>query len=287
MTGCIYALVALCIVVLYKSSEVVNFATGDLVMVGAYLALLAVTAYHLPYYLVFPLVAVSVFCFGALFETVVIRRVLSRFGAAHGALVPVIIATFGLSFLLKGIVRVTPYAKEMQRLPPLIAGPPVFIGPVVLQRQDLLIVAITVLVIAGLAFFFGFTAPGRALRACSQNPKAAALVGIPVKRMRTLVWAISASLAGLAGVLVGPKLPLTPDIGVIAIIMGLSAAVIGGFSNLPGAIVGGIAIGVLQNVASLFVGSRALAIAPFLVIMVVLTLRPQGLLGGDLQAKKI
>src|SRR5690606_5013910 len=154
-----------------------------------------------------------------------------------------------------------------------------FLGNVVLQPQDLAIVAISVVLILGLWAFFSLTLTGKALRATSQNPRAAALIGLPVRRMRMTTWGTASALAAVAGILLAPKLVMTPDMGII-VILAFAAAVIGGFSSLPGCIVGGIVLGVIQNLVGLFISSQAISVAPFLVIMLILVLRPQGLFGG-------
>ena len=197
-----------------------------------------------------------------------------------------VIGTVGLSYVLKGAVRVVPYTEEVRRLPPFSSGQPIFIGPVVLQHQDIAIVLAAIVIMAALWAFFSFTMIGKALRATSQNPRAAALVGIPVRIMSMTAWGLAAALAGIAGILLAPKLLLTPDSGVV-VILALAAAIIGGFTSLPGCVAGGILLGVVQNLIGLFVSSRAISLAPFLVIMIVLLLRPQGLFAGKVTAKKV
>src|SRR4030095_12551967 len=194
----------------------------------------------------------------------------------QSVLVAMVIATVGLSYVLKGAVRVVPYTEEVRRLPPFSTGQPIFLGPVVLQHQDVAIVIATIAIMAALWAFFNFTMIGKALRATSQNPRAAALVGIPVRLMSMAGWGLAAALAGVAGILLAPKLLMTPDMGVI-VILALAAAIIGGFTNLPGCVAGGILLGVIQNLIGLFVSSRAISLAPFLVIMIVLLVRPPGL----------
>ena len=139
---------------------------------------------------------------------------------------------------------------------------------------------------AALWAFFNFTMIGKALRATSQNPRAAALVGIPVRRMSMTAWGLAAALAGIAGILLAPKLLLTPDMGVI-VILALAAAIIGGFVSLPGCVAGGVLLGIVQNLIGIYVSSRAISLAPFLVIMIVLLVRPQGLFAGNVRAKKV
>ena len=286
VTGCVYALIALSLVIVYKSTDVINFAGGEIVMVGGYLGMLGLLYLGLPYAVIFLFSAAITFILGAVFDRVVLNKVLGRAVPGQSILVAMVIATVGLSYVLKGGVRVVPYTEEVRRLPPLFTGEPVFVGPVVLQLQDITIVVIVVLVMLALWAFFSLTLTGKALRATSQNPRAAALAGIPVRRMRMATWGLASSVSAVAGILLAPKLLMTPDMGVI-VILAFAAAIIGGFASLPGCIVGGIVLGVIQNLAGLFLSSNAMSVAPFLVIMLVLLIQPQGLFGGRVVAKKV
>jgi branched-chain amino acid transport system permease protein len=147
-------------------------------------------------------------------------------------------------------------------------------GDIVLQRQDLAIVAVTIAITILLTIFFNFTWPGRALRATNQNPRAAALIGIPVKTMRMAVWGIASALAGISGILLAPKILMTPDI-------------VGGFTSLPGCVIGGVALGIIQNFVGVLISPQAISVTPFFVIMLVLMLFPQGLLGEASTLKKV
>jgi branched-chain amino acid transport system permease protein len=136
-----------------------------------------------------------------------------------------------------------------------------------------------------LTVFFGWTRIGKALRATSQNPRAAALIGIPVKSMRMIAWGLAASLAGIAGILLSPKLLMTPDMGNV-VMLAFAAAIIGGFSSLVGCVVGGVILGVVQNFIGILFSPQAMSVTPFFVIMLILVLRPQGLF-GELAFKKV
>ena len=286
VTGCVYALIAISLVIVYKSSDVINFAGGEMVMLGGYLGMFALLGLGLPYLFVFPFAALVIFAIGALFDRIVLTRTLRRAVPGQSVLVAMVIGTVGLSYVIKGAVRVVPYTEEVRRLPPISAGQPIFLGPVVLQHQDIAIVLAALVIMVALWAFFGFTIIGKALRATSQNPRAAALVGIPVRFMSMTAWGLAAALAGVAGVLLAPKLLLTPDSGIV-VILALAAAIIGGFTSLPGCVAGGILLGVVQNMIGQFVSSRAISLAPFLVIMLVLLVRPQGLFAGRATAKKV
>lgn len=286
VTGCVYALVALSLVIIYKSTDVVNFAGGELVMLGAYIGLLGLGYFGLNYAVMFVLTVIAVFAVGALFDRVALNTISGRRYSAHVDLVPLVVATVGLGYLLKGLVRVVPYTEEVRRLPPLLSGPPIFLGNVILQRQDLAIITVTVVVMIVLTAFFSFTLTGKALRATSQNSRAAALLGIPVKRMRMAAWGLASAIAGIAGILLAPKLLMTPDMGVV-VMLAFAAAIVGGFTSLPGCVIGGVGLGIVQNFVGILLSPQAIAVTPFFVIMVVLLLRPQGLLGEAIAPKKV
>lgn len=287
VSGCVYALIALSIVLIFKASEVVNFAGGEFVMLGAYGGLLALSFLHLPYYAAFVLSALALFVLGAAFNQVVLRTVLRRARRGQRTLVAMVITTLGLSYVLKGGTRVFEYTEELRRVPAAFSGPPIFIGKIVLQRQDVGIVVISLALMLALYLFFQYTITGKTLRATSQNPKAAALIGVPVQRMQMLSWGIACAIAGVAGILIGAKIPVSPDFGAQMILLAFAAAIIGGFVSLPGVVVGGIVLGIVQNLVGVAISSSAIVVTPFVVIMLVLMFRPQGLLGGRHRTKKV
>jgi branched-chain amino acid transport system permease protein len=255
-------------------------------MVGAYIGLLCIVSLNLNYALMLVIVAASLFILGMAFDYFTITKITGRRYSGTPDLVPLVVATIALSYVLKGAVRVVPYTEEVRRLPPLLSGPPIFFGDIVLQRQDLAIVGVTVVIMTALTVFFNFTWAGRAVRATNQNPRAAALIGIPVKSMRMAVWGIASGLAGISGILLAPKLLMTPDMGSVAM-LGFAAAIIGGFTSLPGCVLGGIALGVIQNFVGVLISPQAISVTPFFVIMLVLMLFPQGLFGEANALKKV
>lgn len=286
ITGSVYALIALSLVLVYKSTDAINFAGGEMVMVGCYIAMAGLLYFGLHYAFVFVLTPLVMFALSGLFDRVVLNKILGRSMPGQTTLVAMVIACVGLSDVLKGTVRVFPYTEEVRRLPPFFPGDSIEFASITLQRQDIAIVVVAILIMLALWAFFQFTMTGKALRATSQNPRAAALIGVPVKLMRMSVWGIAGMIAAVAGILYGSKAPMTPDVGTV-VIMAFAAAIIGGFTSLPGCIAGGIMLGVIQNLVGFYVSSKAISVAPFLVIMVILVLRPQGLFGGKMTAKKV
>jgi branched-chain amino acid transport system permease protein len=285
VTGSIYALIALSLVIVYKSTDVVNFAGGDVLMASSYIALVMLLGAGAPYWLAALAAVLGGFVIGAGFDRLVLERI-ARQTRDQDIMVTMVIATIGLSYVLKGVVRALPYADEVQTLPAQFQGMPVFLGNVILLRQDIGIVVAAILAAVVLYAFFRFTRLGRGLRATAEDPRAAALVGIPVRRMRMLIWGIASAIAGLGGLLIAPKTLMTPDMGGI-VVLGLAASVLGGFTNITGVIVGGVLLGVVENMVGLFISTAAIAVAPFVVIMAVLVLRPQGLFAARAVLKKV
>lgn len=282
VTGSVYALLAVAVVIIFKTTDVPNFAQGEVFMVGGYIALFLTLVMGWPYLAVIPVTLAAVALVSGLFQRVVMERVI----ASKGVGVQMVIATLGLAYALKGMVRQTGLGDTPRSLPPLAPTDAVIIGDAVLTQLDLVILAVAVGVMLLLFFMFTYTRVGRAMRAVGMNPKAARLVGVNLARIRMMVWALSGLISAVAALLITPKILITPDIGHIAI-LAYAAAIVGGIASLPGAVVGGFVIGVAENLVGLFISTNAIVVAPFVAIMVVLLLRPQGLLGGKLQVKKV
>ncbi|KOF55344.1 MULTISPECIES: branched-chain amino acid ABC transporter permease [unclassified Achromobacter] len=282
VTGSVYALLAIAVVIIFKTTDVPNFAQGEIFMLGGYVALFLTLVLGWPYLAVIPVTLALVAAVSGLFQRIVMERVL----ASRGVGVQLVIATLGLAYALKGLVRQTGLGDTPRSLPPLAPTDAVVIGDAVLTRLDLVIFAVAVGAMLLLWLMFAHTRVGKAMRAVGMNPKAARLAGVNLARIRALVWSLSGLISAVAALLITPKILITPDIGHIAI-LAYAAAIVGGISSLPGAVAGGFVIGVAENLVGLFISTNAIVVAPFVAIMVVLLLRPQGLLGGRLQVKKV
>ena len=269
--GSIYALVALAIVIPFKASGVLNFGQGEVVTLGAYLALV-LTGLALPY----PVVVASVLLLGAL-GGIVVERVLIR-PIVRAPEFTLVIATFAIGLLIKGMLSI-----RFGDSPNSIDGPfgndPVVLAGLRFNPTALWIFACTALVTLAIIAFFRTTRLGRAMRAVSVNPEAARLMGIRVEMVYRWSWAISTAIGALAGLLVAPLIGINPEIGQL-ILRGLTAAVIGGFTSIPGAVVGGIAVGLLETYSGVLVGTAFKNLVPFVLLMVLLVFRPQGLFGA-------
>ncbi|KTT21725.1 branched-chain amino acid ABC transporter permease [Pseudacidovorax intermedius] len=282
VTGSVYALLALAIVAIFKTTDVPNFAQGEMLMMAGYVALSLLLLVKLPYAAVIPITLVAMAVGGALFQRVVMERVTR----SRGVGVQLVIATLGLAYLLKGLVRQTGLGDTPRSLPALVSNDTVMIGDAALTHLDIAIFGVAVVVMLLIYFMFTHTRIGKAMRAVGMNPKAAQIVGIRLSSIRMMVWALAGLIAGIAALLITPKVLVTPDIAHIAI-LAYAAAIVGGFTSLPGAVLGGLLIGVVENMVGLFISTNAIVVAPFLAILVTLIVRPQGLLGGKVQVKKV
>ncbi len=275
--GSIYALVALAIVIPFKASGVLNFGQGEMVTLGAYAALI-LTQLGWPYPLMLAGVLALGLLGGVLIERALIRPIVS---APEFTLV---IATFAIGLLIKGAISL-----RFGDSPAAIDGPfgtePLVALGLRFNPTSLWILACTASVTLGVIGFFRYAKLGKAMRAVAINAEAAKLMGIKVTTVYRWSWGISTAIGALAGLLVAPLIGINPEIGQL-ILRGLLGAVIGGFTSIVGAIVGGVAVGLIETFAGVLVGSTFKNLVPFLLLMLLLVFRPQGLF-GTADAKRV
>jgi branched-chain amino acid transport system permease protein len=274
-TGSIYALVALGIVLVYKATGTINFAHGDQLMVAGFIAFTLHVMLGLPYLVSMAGAVAGGFALGAVAERIGFRAVLRT------NLVNVVLATLGLAFVLKGVARLTwGGMSDYLAFPPLVSPEPILVGDLVLLPQQLVVTAGALAVMVAFALFFRLTTIGKAMQATADNPRAARLVGIRVERIHMLAFAVGSAVAGAGAALMAPITLLYPDIGFMLFIKGFAAAVLGGLTSLPGALLGGLAIGVVEALAAGYIHSSVQEVSAFVAIMATLVLRPRGLMGG-------
>lgn len=269
--GCVYALVALGFVLIYKATDVVNFAHGEVMMIGAFLGLTFVTRLQLPY---FAGVAAAILCMTVL--GALLNRYLLRPLAGQGILA-IIVVTLGLSILLRAFASVA-WGPETFPMESPFSRKVVQLGAMVLSQEHVAIIVLTAVMVLGMFVFFRFSRLGIAMQATSENPLAAYYVGIPVKTIHSLVWALGAATAGVAGIMLAPISFVHVNMGGIGL-KAFPAAVLGGFGSIPGAIVGGIIIGIIESMAVLYLPEGINNVAAYLLLLLILIVRPQGLFG--------
>jgi branched-chain amino acid transport system permease protein len=270
--GSIYALVGLALVLPFKASGIVNFAQGEIVTFGAYLALI-LSGFGLPYLAVVPLVLVGAAMFGMATERLLIRPI------ANQPEFTLVIVTFAIGFIIKAAIRLHWQDNTFSIDAPFV-GPALVLGALRLNPAYLVFILSTVVVVAALFLFFGYSKFGKAMRATALDPIAAKLMGIRIGSVFSAAWALSTMLGAFVGLLLAPVIGINPEIGHL-ILKGLVAAVIGGFSSLGGAVVGGLLLGLLETYAGAFFGATFKNLVPFGVLILLLLLRPQGLAGAS------
>jgi branched-chain amino acid transport system permease protein len=272
-TGALYALIALGIVVVNKATGVINFAHGDLFMVSGFIAWTLHVPLGLPYGVALVLAVAAGFAIGILTDRIAFQPLI------NADLVSLVLATVGLSFMLKGTARLIWGGKaDYLSFPPLTQAEPILVGPLMIIPQQIVVFAGALVVMAAFAAFFRLTTAGKMMQATADNSKAAKLVGIRTDRVYMLAFGVGSAVAGAAAVLMAPLTLLYPDMGFLLFVKGFAAAVVGGLFSLPGAVLGGILVGVVESLAGGYIHSSAMEVAPFLVIMAVLIVRPTGLL---------
>ncbi len=269
--GAVYALVALGFSLIYNASHVINFAQGEFVMIGGMSAVSLVAA-GLPLIAAVPL---------AIAVTVVVGIFLEKFTVepARGAsLVTLIIITIGASIFLRGLAAIV-WDKKLHALPAFSGNQPIsFLGASVVP-QSLWVLGATLVIVLALAWFFGKTRVGKGMLATSHNRLAAQLVGINVRKVLLLSFAVSAGLGGAAGILVAPITTTSVDVGVMLGLKGFAAAVLGGLGSGPGALVGGFVLGVVESLCAGYLSSAYKDAIAFVLMLGVLFFLPSGLLG--------
>jgi len=276
--GAVYSLVALGFVLIYRATNVVNFAQGEFAMLGAYAMVVLTQDLGLPYWAAIPLSLVAMGVIGALFNLGV------YYPLRHRSFLPVVISTIGASILLTNSVLVG-YGPAPESLAGMFDFPGFQIGEVFLDSQYLLIIAVTILLVAFQYFFFEHTLLGKKMQATSQDKEMASLLGIPVARMIMLTFIYSALLGGLAGILVAPILFVSVGLGSQVALKAFAASIIGGFGDVTGAIVGGLSLGIIETFGAAYISVPYKDAFAFLVLFGFLLIRPQGIFGEKVAQK--
>ena len=276
--GSVYALVALGFVLIYRATNVVNFAQGDFSMLGAYAMVICYTHLHMPYWLAIVVSVLVLGLFGLLFNLGVYYPLRNR------SFLPVVISTLGASILMENGVLAA-YGPRPEPLRSVFESQGFNIQGVFLDSQYLLILVVTALLVFGQHMFFEHTLVGKKMQATSQDKDMARLLGIPVATMIAMTFIYSAMLGGLAGILVGPILFVSIGMGSVIALKAFAATIIGGFGDVKGAIIGGLALGVIETFGAAYVSVPYKDGFAFLVLVAFLIFRPQGIFGERVMEK--
>jgi branched-chain amino acid transport system permease protein len=273
-TGALYALIALGVVILYRAAGVVNFSHGEQVMVAGYLAYTFYMSVRIGYAPAVLLAIAAALAIGVLTFYLGFRPVIAQ------GMMTILLATLGLSFMLKGAARyVWGGAGDYLAFPPVIAAQAVDLGVVAMMPQQLVVIAAAALILIAFALFFNLTRVGKWMQAAAGNLKAARLSGVPVERVFLYTFTMVAGLSGAAAVLMAPLTLLYADMGFLLFVKGFAAGVLGGLTSLRGAVLGGLLMGIMEQLGAGYLHTGLQELSAFLVIMVMLVVMPHGLLG--------
>lgn len=278
--GCIYGLIALGFVLIYKGTETVSFAQGELMMLGAFGGLAAMTFLGFPFWLAVLSALAAMGAFGMLLERLVIRPILGQPAFS------MVMLTIGIGYVARGLITMLPgIGTETHALPVPYKDEVWKLGPLVLNVEQMAVIGATATLCLLLFAAFRYSRVGIAMQAASQNQLAAYYMGIPVKQLNGLVWGLAAGVAAVAGLLLAPITFVHANMGFIGL-KAFPAAVVGGFGSLPGAIVGGLVIGIVESLSGFYLAQGFKDIAAYVVVLVMLMVKPNGLF-GERTGKKV
>ena len=278
--GCIYALIALGFVLIYKATEVVNFAQGDVMMLGAFAAFTFAGIWQLPFWLAVILAIGTLAIVGAVFDRALLRPIIGQPTFAA------VMVTLAAGFVMRGVASMIPgWGTDTHALKAPYSDIVLEVGGLSVLSDHIAIILLTAALCVLLYLFFKRTTVGIAMQASSQNQLAAYYMGIPVRRINTLIWGISASVAAFAAVLLAPITFVHTNMGFIGL-KAFPAAVVGGFGSIPGAIVGGLIIGLVEAYAGFYLPEGFKDVAAYIVVLAVLMVRPSGIF-AEMRRKKV
>ncbi|AMS45468.1 branched-chain amino acid ABC transporter permease [Aminobacter aminovorans] len=278
--GCVYGLVALGQVLIFRTTGIVNFAHGEMAMVTTFVAFTLLTRFQLPYPAAFLLALAFSAAFGAVIYLAVVRFVDT---APH---LNQLVLTLGLFLAIHGVAGLI-WGHSPSSFPPALEGSSIPLGPVYVTPNEMFVLVTTCALAAVLFALFRFTRVGLAMRASSQDLTAARLMGIDVRIVFTVTWGAGSVLAGIAGILTAPFTFLNVTMMFNVLIMAFAAATLAGFYSLPGAVIGGLIIGIFGNLVSYYWAPEMALVCTFVLIVTVLYIRPQGIFASSNAVKKV
>lgn len=271
--GAIYALIGFGFAIIYNSTGIINFAQGEFVMLGGMLTIFFLSVFQMPLVPAILLAIVVSTGVGILFERLAIRPL------KDAQPFSLIIITIGASIFLRGAAMLI-WGKDTHALPAFSSNDPLYIAGATILPQHLWILGVTVLIIIASRIFFNYSIVGKAMRACSYNPRAAGLVGINVKSMVLLSFALSSAIGSLAGIIIAPLTMTSYDVGAMLGLKGFCAVIIGGMSSGLGTVFGGLLLGLLESLGAGFISASYKDAIAFIILLLILFIRPEGLFGS-------
>lgn len=277
--GCIYAMVAIGFNIIYNVTEIINLAQGEFVMLGGLVMVSIQITAGVPLFLAFPVTVIAVTLVGMLLDRLAIRPI------RKPSVLTLIIATIAASILIKGFAMFI-WGKDPLDLPAFSGRNPINFMGAVIQPQYFWVIAFLIVIVVLLTLFFNKTIIGKAMSACADNPNAASLVGINVKQMILLAFSLSAGIGAVAGIIITPISLMEYDRGTMLAVKAFGAVILGGLGSFPGAILGGLIIGLIESFGAGLVSSGYKDAFALLVLLGVLFFKPSGIL-GNIEISKI
>jgi branched-chain amino acid transport system permease protein len=271
-TGSLYALTAIAVVVVFRNTRTINLAQGDFAMIGAFLATIMLKNWGLNYYATIALVVACCMLLGVIVERVVMRPI------ADSDWLTLFTATLGVYYILHGVAGWI-WGRDTKAFPVTFDPTPVDVMGAVISRGHLANIGWAIAIGLAIYVFLKHTRQGIAMRAVTDDPETAKLMGIPVRLIVMLTWALAGMLSGFVGVLIAPIIYVSPQMMDEVLVKGYVAAVFGGLYSIPGAVIGALMIGVAENLAGGYLGSHYKTATAFAMIVALLAFRPQGLFG--------
>ncbi|WP_286984330.1 branched-chain amino acid ABC transporter permease [Candidatus Aquicultor secundus] len=272
-SGSIYALIALGFTLIYNSTQLINFAQGEFVMLGGLITVSLYTAAGLPLVLAIIIAIAIVTAIGVIFERLAIRPL------RNSSIITLIIVTVGASILFKNVAMIL-WGRDPQTLPPFTGDKPIPVLGASVVPQTIWVVCILLVTVILLQVFYKRSIIGKAMKACSINPSAAQLMGINTSSIVMLSFAMSAAFGAVAGILITPISMTSYSVGSFLGLKGFAGAVLGGLDNPLGAVVGGLLLGVLESLSVGVIDSGYKDAIAFLILLLVLFFKPSGILGA-------
>jgi branched-chain amino acid transport system permease protein len=274
--GSIYSLFGVGLVILYRGTTLLNFGQGELFMLGAYLLFAFNSLLHLNYLTAMLLSIMILLILGGALSKLIFQQL---FDAPH---LYQVLAACGFIFVFQGIARVL-WGSDIRFISPLIGRRPTeFMGIMVTSQEVIILISVSIFTII-FTLIFLYTKSGKMMQAASQSLRGASLIGMNVMNFQTVIWIVSAGIAAIAGIMVGPLISVMPEMGGDILIKAFAAMTLGGFGSIPGALLGGLLMGIIENITAFYISSTLREISAFFIIIVILLVKPTGIMGVKLK----
>lgn len=277
MIGAVYGLMGLACSLIYRASGLMSFANGEFLMIGAFLGLSLFRDNNVPYPVTIGICIISMLLAGFLMERFIIRTILGKGGKS----IQIVLVTIGISIVLQNLASIG-FSSDVQMFPSIFTNSYIQFGSIRVAPESILGTLVALVMMISLQLFMNNTKMGTAMRAAAQEPNAASVCGINVSLTKGLTWAISIMLAAVAGILIGPVYGVHMGMGQTIGLKGFAAAVIGGYGNMLGAVIGGFVVGVIETFAAGYISSNLKDFVSFAVLILFLIIKPTGIFNAKI-----